>query len=372
MTAHDVLINGRFLVQRATGVQRVSREFVVAADRLVAEGRFPGLRLRLVAPEGADFASLGLRAITTEHLSGGSGYRWEQVALARRVGRGALISLGNTAPVVSLLCSGAIAVMIHDQSYRLFPRDYSRSYRMVHALMDRAILTRACPLFTVSDTEAAEIRKSNPWLRNPIVMAPNGSWIEDADPGPPAPRPARGFGLSVGGFTDRKNFLGAFQTAVALAERGIEFRFVGAPTAQAQAMLQEASDAARAHIRYLGYVDNDALTDLYRGAAFLLYPSFYEASGLPLSEAMTFGCPVVVSDLPVMHERCGDAALYCDPRDVPSIVAAALRIVDDPLLAADLAARGRARAADFTWLRQAEIILGAVMQNLGSAQVATD
>lgn len=367
MAIPEVIINGRFLVQRATGVQRVSREFVMAADRLIAEGHFPGLRLRLVAPEGAEFGPLRLRAIAAEHLSGGSGYRWEQVSLARRVGRGALISLGNAAPIASLLCSRSIAVMIHDQSYRLFPRDYSRGYRLVHALMDRVILTRACPLFTVSDTEAAEIRRGNPWLRNRIVTAPNGSWIEDGDPGPPAPRPVRGFGLSIGGFADRKNFLGAFHAAVALAERGIDFRFVGTPSPQALAMLAAASDVARARIRYLGYVDNDALIDLYREAGFLLYPSFYEASGLPPSEAMTFGCPVIVSDLPVMHERCGDAALYCDPHDVSSIVAAAWRIIDDPDLAAQLATRGHARAARFSWRNQAEIILGAVLRELGQA-----
>ncbi|MDB5701411.1 MAG: glycosyltransferase family 1 protein [Sphingomonadales bacterium] len=364
MATHEVLINARFLVQRATGVQRVSREFTLAADRLLAEGRFPGLTLRLVAPQGADFASLGLRAIGTEHLAGGSGYRWEQVALARRVGRGALISLGNAAPIASLLCSRSIAVMIHDQSYRLFPRDYSLSYRAFHALMDRVILARARPLLTVSATEAAEIGRGNPWLRNAIVTAPNGSWIEDADPGPPVARPKRGFGLSVGGFTDRKNFLGAFRTALALAERGVEFRFVGTPSPMALAMLSQASDVARARIHYLGYVDNNALIDLYRGAAFLLYPSFYEASGLPPSEAMTFGCPVVVSDLPVMHERCGDAALFCDPHDVGSIVAAALRIVDDPSLASDLAIRGQMRAALFTWRNQAEIILSTVLREL--------
>lgn len=361
---HEVLINGRFLVQPATGVQRVSREFTMAADRLLAEGRFPGLALRLIAPEGADFAPLRLRAIATEHLAGGRGYRWEQLALARRTGDRALISLGNAAPVASMIRNRPIAVMIHDQSYKLFPQDYSRAYRLAHSGMDRVILARARPLFTVSATEAAAIRAGNPGLTRNIIIAPNGSWIEDAGPKTVSPRPAHGFGLSVGGFADRKNFIGAFHTAIALAERGTEFRFVGAPTAEARRMLAQASEVARSRIRYLGYVDNDDLTDLYRNAAFLLYPSFYEASGLPPSEAMTFGCPVVVSDLPVMHERCGDAALYCDPHDVASIIAATSRIIDDPVLAADLAIRGHTRAQGFTWRRQAEIILDAVASGL--------
>lgn len=363
---HEVLINGRFLVQPATGVQRVSREFTLAADRLLAEGRFPGLSLRLVAPKGADFNALRLRAIATEHLSGGSGYWWEQFALARRTGDLALISLGNAASVPSLILKRHIAVMIHDQSYGLFPMDYSFAYRLAHSAMDRVILSRARPLFTVSATEAAAIRAGSPGLTRDIVVAPNGSWIEDAGPGMMPARPAQSFGLSVGGFADRKNFTGAFHTAVALAERGTEFRFVGAPTAEAKRMLAQTSDVARSRIRYLGYVDNDDLTDLYQHAAFLLYPSFYEASGLPPSEAMTFGCPVVVSDLPVMHERCGDAALYCDPHDVASIIAAVNRIIDDPVLAAQLATRGHLRAQGFTWRRQAEIILNAVVSELES------
>lgn len=357
---YEVLINGRFLVQPATGVQRVSREFTMAADRLLSEGRFPGLALRLVAPEGADFTSLQLRAIATEHLTAGNGYRWEQLALARRTGDRVLISLGNAAPIPSLIRNRHIAVMIHDQSYKLFPKDYSRAYRLAHSAMDRVILARARPLFTVSETEAAAIRAGNPGLTREIVVAPNGSWIEDAGPKVVPARPAQGFGLSVGGFADRKNFRGAFHTAVALAERGTEFRFVGAPSAEAKRMLAQASGAARSRIRYLGYVDNDSLAELYQRAAFLLYPSFYEASGLPPSEAMTFGCPVVVSDLPVMHERCGDAALYCNPYDITSIVAAVSRIIDDPVLATDLSIRGHRRTQAFTWRRQAETILDAV------------
>lgn len=356
----DVLINGRFLVQRATGVQRVSREFTMAADRLLAEGAFPGLSLRLIAPEGADFAPLGLRAIRAEHLGGGDGYRWEQIALARRARGHALISLGNSAPIASLMRGRGIAVMIHDQSYRLFPNDYSFAYRAIHAVMDRVILSRAAPLFTVSETEAGVIRSQNSGTIQPIVVAPNGSWIND-EPIAAVERPATGgFGLSVGGFSDRKNFDGAFQAAAALAERGIDFRFVGAPTAKAEAMLAGASAAVRAHVRYIGYVTNDELIALYREAGFLLYPSFYEASGLPPSEAMSFGCPVLVSDLPVMHERCGDAALYFDPSDPAAIIAAALRVVEDPALAADLSRRGLERVKQFTWRHQAQIILRAV------------
>lgn len=358
----EILINGRFLVQPQTGVQRVSREFTMAADRLLASGAFPAMKLRLIAPQGADFAPLGLTEIATEHLSGGSSYFWEQLSLVRGAGGQPLISLGNSAPIVSLLTSKRVAVMIHDQSYRLFPGDYSRGYRFAHSLMDRVILRRAMPLFTVSHTEAAAIRAANPSMVAKLVVAPNGSWIRDAATPPAARTACGGFGLSVGGFSHRKNFAGAFRTAVALAERGVGFRFVGAPTLEAQAMLANAGDAVRRHVHYLGYVSNVELAKLYNEAAFLLFPSFYEASGLPASEAMHFGCPVITSDLAVMRERCGDSALYCDPHDATAMITAALQILENPSLAADLSSRGRHRAAIFTWQAQAEIILRSVAE----------
>ena len=98
-------------------------------------------------------------------------------------------------------------------------------------------------------------------------------------------------------------------------------------------------------IRYLYYVDNPALIDLYRSGTFLLYPSFYEASGLLHNEAMTFDCPVVVSDLPVMHEPCGDAALYCDPHDIASIVDTTTSVAE----------RGYLQANQFTLKNQAKV-----------------
>jgi len=358
----EILINGRFLCQRATGVQRVSREFTVAADRLLAEGAFPGLGMRLVAPVGADFASLGLCCITTEHLGGGTGYYWEQVALPRRARAAQLLCLGNSAPLLPMLQGKRVAVMLHDQAYRLFPDDYTLPYRIVHAIVERLILHRARPLFTVSETERAAIRATNPGIPLKIVVAANGAWINDDEISAPPSKALRtgGFGLYVGGFSARKNFERVFQAALELAARGVPFRFVGEPNARSEALLAAATDEARRLIRFTGYVDNDALAALYRDAAFLLYPSLYEASGLPPSEAMTFGCPVIVSDLPVMHERCGGAALFCDPHDWRTFVAAALRIVDDPDVAVDLSRRGRAWVQQFSWRNQAIAIIEAM------------
>ena len=119
-------------------------------------------------------------------------------------------------------------------------------------------------------------------------------------------------------------------------------------------------EALRGLIEFRGYVDDEALPGIYRGAACLLYPSLYEASGLPPSEAMHFGCPVVASDIAVLRERCGDAALYCDPGEPASLVAAVARLLDDPALRARLVECGRERAAQLSWRNQAIRVIDAI------------
>ncbi|MCC6527926.1 MAG: glycosyltransferase family 4 protein [Polyangiaceae bacterium] len=106
--------------------------------------------------------------------------------------------------------------------------------------------------------------------------------------------------------------------------------------------------AERVHVR--GGVAAEALVALYNRALALVFPSLYEGFGLPVLEAMAAGCPVVCSNLTSLPEVAGDAALSCDPRDEAALAAAVRRVVDDAELRRDLARRGLARAARFSWL----------------------
>ena len=64
---------------------------------------------------------------------------------------------------------------------------------------------------------------------------------------------------------------------------------------------------------HLGYVGAGELAALYAGAELVALPSFYEGFGLPAIEALSAGAPLVASDLPVLREVAGDAALYAPP-----------------------------------------------------------
>ena len=101
--------------------------------------------------------------------------------------------------------------------------------------------------------------------------------------------------------------------------------------------------------RYLGYVPEADLPLLTAGATVFAYPSLYEGFGFPVAQAMAAGVPVVTSNVSSLPEIAGDAAVLVDPRSPQELRDALQRLLLSPALRADLAARGRVRAADFRW-----------------------
>ena len=101
-------------------------------------------------------------------------------------------------------------------------------------------------------------------------------------------------------------------------------------------------------VHFLGCVEQNRLIAIYRRAALMAFPSRFEGFGLPLVEAMQLGCPIVASRAAAVVETAGHAAVFCD--DSPEAWADALTTtLDSSDLRADLARRGRTRAADFDW-----------------------
>jgi glycosyltransferase involved in cell wall biosynthesis len=361
----QIAINGRFLVQATTGVQRVAREFTKALDALVAAGELTDLKLRLLVPPGVAPDALPLRAITVEPVGRFRAHSWEQLSLPAALRPGEiLLNLGNTAPISSLLSSQPTVVMVHDLSHRVFPHAYRRRYRLPHAMLDRLVLQRADLIITVAQTERAHLQRIMPGAASRIVVAPNGGWsdTDNADILPARDPAVPPYGLYVGSLSRRKNVDRVIASAVALArKRGLPFRIVGAANPILTAIRTTVPSDVAPLIEFRGQMEDvAALKAIYRDAAVLLFPSLYEASALPPIEAMAQGCPVVASNIQSLIERCGDAALYCDPDDVASITAAVERVLDERELAARLRRNGRMLAGQLTWRAQVETVVAAL------------
>lgn len=122
---------------------------------------------------------------------------------------------------------------------------------------------------------------------------------------------------------------------------------LGAEAGQMLSLAEQLGVGRRVHV--LPAVAFDELLALYRGALCLLHPSLVEGWGMPITEAMACGCPVVTSDRSSMPEVTGGAALLVDPTDDEAIAGALRRIAGDERLAGELRARGLERAAQLGW-----------------------
>jgi len=107
-------------------------------------------------------------------------------------------------------------------------------------------------------------------------------------------------------------------------------------------------------IRRLGYVSDEELARLYRGASVVAYPSRFEGFGIPVLEAMACGVPAVVSAHASLDEASGEAAVRADPNDPASIARAIERALSER---ERLVAAGLRHAASFTWRAVGETFL---------------
>jgi glycosyltransferase involved in cell wall biosynthesis len=160
----------------------------------------------------------------------------------------------------------------------------------------------------------------------------------------------RPYVLYVGSRSAYKNFFALVQ-AFAVTDSARSMRLVvvggGAWSDAERAALAERGLGDR--VVLLARVDEAQLAQLYRGATLFVYPSLYEGFGLPPLEAMSAGCPVLVSRTSSLPEICGDAAYYFDPGTNGALEQKLRRLLTDPALRAAKVDAGRARVGRYTW-----------------------
>ena len=334
-----VVVDADTLGRRRTGDERYVSNLLRELAAPTAEA---GLRLAAVTrnpelvPAGVERLALHTRVQELRMLV-------TLPRLLRRTGA-ALVHTQYAVPVGS----GCPAVVtIHDLSFE-------RS-RELMPLRDRIVFRRVVPLaarrarrvLTVSERTKRDLVELYGLPAEKVVVTPNG-----VDPAftPGSSLFQGSYVLAVGAVQPRKNQLAAAEAAAAV---DLPLVVVGPIRDEA---LAESLRVRGADLR--GYVSQEELVELYRGAACVVQPSRYEGFGLPVLEAMACGTPVVAVDEPALREVAGEAAVIVTQAELAAGIRRALGE------RASLRAAGLRRAQEFTWSSTAAATLAVYLEAL--------
>jgi glycosyltransferase involved in cell wall biosynthesis len=277
---------------------------------------------------------------------------WTQVELPRRAREAQADVLHHPLPALAARAPCPQVVTIHDLAFERLPEHFAPAFRRWASMTHRRAARGADAVIAVSETTRRDALAR--WGLDPetTIVALHG-------PGQ-APRlvaavRAEHF-LYIGDDEPRKNLallLDAYASYRAEAESAARAKSGPAPLALVLA------GRARAEQEGVRCVPEPDLASLLNGSAALVHPSLHEGFGLTPLEAMHAGVPVIAARSPGLAETVGDAALLFDPNDAGELTAALQRVAAEPELRADLARRGRDRAAGFSWQASARAHIAA-------------
>ncbi len=285
--------------------------------------------------------AIGLREVPT---SGASRFRRtlaEQALATARVD--VMHSLANIAPLAT---RGASVVTVHDLIYKRFPDTHAGLLTKGVALLVPASVRQAKRVISVSQATADDLTRFLGTDPAKVDVVPSGPGLDTATPTPEQVLRQRlvlrgPVVVSPAARRPHKNLPRLIE-----AMQGLDATLV-LPGYDTEHRLEGDN------VVVTGWMDQPDLEGMYALARCLVFPSLAEGFGLPVLEAMRRGLPVACSDTTSLPEIAGDAALLFDPTDVGAIRAATERLLTDDALHADLAERGRERAAQFSWERAA-------------------
>ncbi len=270
---------------------------------------------------------------------------------------GILLNLCNTYPVLSR----RQVVVVHDASVYAQPEGYTRAFASFYRLLFWLLrFKRSTRIVTDSEFSRGELVRyaKLPAARISVVYCGADHWQRVLPDRGVLHRlglsPDQAFVLAVASDNPNKNLARLMAAFEALQRDDLKLVLVGGGNSR---VFSQSGSASSANIIRAGYLTDAELAALYGAATCFVFPSLYEGFGLPPLEAMSFGCPVLVSREASLPEVCGDAALYCNGYDVADIAAGIVTLVDDPELREELSAAGQQRAARFRWRDTADALL---------------
>lgn len=170
--------------------------------------------------------------------------------------------------------------------------------------------------------------------------------------------------LYVGRINVRKNLIKLIEAFAKISDKNIKLVLAGTKdwkNENIEVLINNLSLKER--VLMTGYVDEESLPIIYSLAKLFCYVSYEEGFGLPPLEAMASGVPVIVSDVEVIHEVCGDAGNYVNPFKEGSIAAMIEKLLTDNNLYNIKRTLGLERARIFSWENSSKEIINFIEKN---------
>jgi len=341
---------------RPTGVERSFGELLRALPRLLGEGD----ELLAYSRSAAVSAPPPSSGTPLRPLGGpGSIALWRETTLTRALERDGADVLWSPVGAIPLRTRVPCVATFHEAPWLVRPRMEGLVRERIHRVRLRIAARRAARIVCPSETSADQLTQLHPRARAVVRVVPHGVAGRFREPPEPesaacvraaAGVPDRPYFLHVGGDRPRKDIglllggYGRFREAGGRA--GLELVGPG----NAPSPLPPAA-------AFRGYVDEELLLALYAGALALVVSSESEGFGLPVLEAMACGTPVVATAAGALAEVAQGAAYLVEPGNAEALCRALIEVERDGVLRADLAGRGRERAASATWDDAAERLL---------------
>ena len=339
-----IVINGKFLTQKLTGVHRYAIELCKFLPTKIGQHE-----IVVAVPKNTKLIE-EFKRFRIEEFGMFKGNLWEQLDLPRFLNKNDTPLLLNFSGISPVLYSNKF-LYIHDLAYMHHPEWFSKSFGLAYNFLLPRNARNAHKVLTVSEYSKQDIVKNYklPNEKVEVVYAAASEMFVDLN------LEKEDFVLMVSSLDPRKNMNRAIEaflqveTHYKLVIIGDKMKSFSSPD------LEKFKEEER--IVFTGYLTDEELIIYYNRAKIFLYPSLFEGFGIPPMEAQKCGCPAIVSDITCLPEVYEDSVIYCNPFEIDSIKNAIEQLISDEKLRKILIEKGFENSRRFNWENSAEVLL---------------